>query len=427
MIKLLAHPEDLIALASQADLDRRQRAGERFPPFPRWRRWTRATLQPFFIFLGMGVGAVVLLGSARRRRRFENWVLQRMAGYEGEPLDDEAIDAIRKAVQFQKTCIEKWGEEPSVLLLTSHPLTTGPVQWLRFEVMRTALLVGCILSRHPRFILAIDPFALDTVPWRWASLYAGLVSVLHLAWNRQFTRTPHLQRRLFFRQRTYRTIAGDVLRSLRRRVPVAFAYPGAVDRNARLLYTTKEFLQRLYREARRRDPRGLYERLFQAGWVSASDWEAVRQGHRRLNALRYIEREVVRWLSTLPPDAERPCHETGQLSPSIRERLIRLVALLGYSSPDAHARVEAWEQEFQRRVPYRERLWRVLLRRVVGRDIPLLVMIVSHNESAECARVLGPVMFYPPPAGWSSDPHTEATPLPPAGALARSFSEKYFQ
>ena len=81
------------------------------------------------------------------------------------------------------------------------------LEWLRFEVVREGLLLADSVIETaytgwarpaPQCFLAIDPYALDTIPTPVAGLYSGLMYRMYLAWDRMSrTQSPLLAGRYF--------------------------------------------------------------------------------------------------------------------------------------------------------------------------------------------------------------------------------------
>jgi len=95
----------------------------------------------------------------------------------------ELPGVIRQCVVMAQDLRRLSGQWPAFLVATSHPETVGPLEWLRFELLRQAQLVanavaeeekgGRLYQPHPQCFLAIDPYALDTVPASAGGFYAG--------------------------------------------------------------------------------------------------------------------------------------------------------------------------------------------------------------------------------------------------------------
>src|SRR5262249_46650969 len=150
------------------------------------------------------------------RKRFVQAVNRRLSGRRlaDAPNLSQRLAEIKSLTRELKA---KTGQWPSLFVLSSHPDTEGELEWVRFEVMRQGLALAdayveerwlttedrrqktetaagvavlrppsSVLSYapHPKCFVAIDPFALDTVPAPVAGFYAGWMHRIYIAWDR---------------------------------------------------------------------------------------------------------------------------------------------------------------------------------------------------------------------------------------------------
>jgi hypothetical protein len=359
-----AKPEDLINKVIAADALRRQARGERRARFkPSQRVW----IEPFFNLLGLLWGQITLLLPWPLHKPYVQWVVHQMGGH--TPIENPELPRrMEETVRLARDLKAKTGQWPALLVLMSHPETEGPLEWLRFEIMCQGLQVadaviearapGSLYPGHPRCLLAIDPYALDTVSPAVAGFYAAWMSRIYLAYDRQPSTQSLIQKHLLLRKTDYTRIAWKLLWHLKKDTPVLMALGGGLPFNARLLYSAREFVQRL-RPAR---------------------WNVSK---------RTAQIELMEIL--MMPEELAPPAQAGELpqakQQAIREALIRW----GLPSQEAEGRVREFVEEFKLPVPYRARLFRVLGRRLVARGKPLILLPISHHDTPPYIQIASPV------------------------------------
>ena len=133
-----------------------------------------------------------------------------------------------------------------------------------------------------------------------------------------------------------------LLKLLREGREVALALAGGVDYNARILYAAREMLR--------------------------------RQGCRRELDLKFA--------SLLVGVSGGLASETGVLSEQARRFLLESPGVGRLSREGAVWAIQEFEEEFVRQTPYRLRLWRVLVRRLLRYGISLVVIPVAHSRDS---------------------------------------------
>jgi len=103
---------------------------------------------------------------------------------------------------------------------------------------------GRMYRSNPQCFLAIDPFALDTVPTSIAGLYSGLMHRIYLVWDRQSWTQGWLQRTLLLRGTAYPRIIFRLLARLKRDIPIVMVVPGGLPHMPAALCRS-EFVQDL--------------------------------------------------------------------------------------------------------------------------------------------------------------------------------------
>ena len=292
-------------------------------------------------------------------------------------------EAVKRA-QALYTRTENW---PAILFVTSHPPTTGPSAWLRFELLRQALWIAEALEQasphhhfraHPQCFLAIDPYALDSVPAFVAGMYAGLMHSQYLVWDRQASTQWWLQKKWLLAGTGHDRIAWRLLKALSRN-PVLMVLAGGLPANARLFYAAREW----------------------AGTLKDARHKLAKQ------AIRY------RVMSLLSAEIEGVIPtEDGHIPVETQAGLADFLNTLGYSPGEQRARLETLVADFKSEIPTRLRLWKILCARLVRRGIPLLVLPLDHSESDGSIRL---------------GPYFEMTPETDVALFAKDFNAFYTQ
>jgi hypothetical protein len=359
-------PEDLMDVVLAADNYRRVRNG--YPPC-KIKRSRRVWIEPLFNALGWAMGQALVAMPWALRWRAD----QRIIGWMGarpESASPRLPDVSREIVALAARLTELTGQRPALMIFTSHPETTGDLEWLRFEVMRQGLMLANawvegagkgFYRRAPECFLAIDPFALDSVPTPVAGWYAGFMNRIYIVWDRLSGTQSTLQRNVLLRKTGYATVALRLLRRLKQAVPIVMMLPGGLPQNARLFYAAREFVGRLP------VPRWPYsKRLAQKKWM-----------------------EIV----ARPVDGVLPA-ENGEIPASVQAELRRLLAEWGIAERDQERQLEDFSREFRQTVPYRTRLFRFLLNRLVARGKPLMWVAVSHRDRPPFIQIASPWAAY---------------------------------
>jgi hypothetical protein len=345
-------PEDLVNLVIEADTLRREALGgepSRFKPSQ------RVTVEPFFNLLGRAFGFAQSLLPWPIRQKADLWLNQKLAGH-GPEFNPDLARVTSETVGLAQKVREQTGRWPALLVFTSHPETVGPLEWLRFEVIRQGLVIANAVATAekpnawvrpaPQCFLAIDPYALDTLSPAVGGFYAGWMHQLYLAWDRQPSTQSWIQRHWLLKGAGYERIFWRLLRRVRKN-PVVMVISGGLPQNARLLYATREFAQRL----------------------------PVRQQHKRA-----IEFALMRLLMQ-PVEGVRPA-ERGTLPAETRMAIAAWMKDFGMSDEDVNRWLEPFAGIFSRSVPDRVRLINILARRLALRGQPLLMLGVSHRDQA---------------------------------------------
>jgi hypothetical protein len=350
--------ERLFQIVIRADGVRRQRLGI---PAANESNSKRLWVEPFFNFLGLLLAQMILWIPWPKRGQAHVWVCEKMALHppEANPaLGERQNEAVRLAHELFAQ-YRKW---PAALVVTTHPDTVGPLAWLRFELLRQGLVIANALinaapatreRRHAQCFLAIDPFALDSVPTPIAALYSGFIHRQYLAWDRQASTESWIQKRCLLRGAGVDRTGWRVIQALHRN-PVLLAFGGGLPHNARLWYGVRE-----------------WSRLLPAA------------------ARRAVLADLMTIIST--PQNNAVAAESGRVPADLRKRLAERLREAGLPLEKAESALAALEIAFAPEVPSRERLIQILYRRLVQRGTPVLFLPIKHAATAPHVQIGPPI------------------------------------
>lgn len=313
-------------------------------------------LQVTFNLFGMMVG---LIGLRLAPTQIANGLIARFTLIkskrpppEMDAASRENVDKIQRLTHHSENILRR---KPAVFFITSHPETSNEEAYrlgdLIFHAVKTS--GRCFPKRYLTILQAIDPFALDTLPWWMGGAYAGLVYSGLVAVDRMPGSGSWMQNQLFRRAHFKRAIF-NVLRALRRGNPFCAALGGGVIHNGRILYVFREFAQRIFRASPNRP-------------FSKRDCEL------RVESILAADR----------------CSAAiaGTLSPEQTADLLKLMETSGISRQDSENLLRDLTDELGLQTPYRLRFLRVVIRRVCGRGVPLLLApLLDVKSGAICVR-----------------------------------------
>jgi hypothetical protein len=136
-----------------------------------------------------------------------------------------------------------------------------------------------------------------------------------------------------------------------------------------------------------------------------------------------------KWMDLVrkPSQGIRPC-ESGDLPNEVREAMDQLLSEWGISSSEQSHWMDQFTQEWKQAVPYRERLFRFLMRRLVARGKPLLWMAIAHSQQQPYVHLATPWAAYRDNHGtlkWLKGSHGTPQTLTDISSLAQQFSQLY--
>jgi hypothetical protein len=328
----------------------------------------RVLLEPLMRALGLLLAGVMELVPADWTVSFHNRLFLHLSAGRTYPFDARS-PAVAAARSLAARLERESGKSPGLLAAVSHPPVMGDLAHLNFELVRhSTLVLREVRGRpcRPRLVVAIDPFALDTVNILEEGLYAGFMGRFHLGIDRlalgrghpgplmsPWTRWDRMPFRLF--------------RSLAEGCEVGMVLSGGVPSTGRVLYGVREWARRARAAGPlRANPVSALKRLradpaFARFEKDASSLIPLPRGPWRL---------LEAWLMTAA---------AGMLPGETAESVAR-VELECLSVPEASraALLAELSSDMARETPSRRRLFRLLVGRAARRR-PLLLIPVVHR------------------------------------------------
>lgn len=330
----------------------------------------RLLLEPFTRAAGLLMAALMELVPADWTVSFHNRLFLHLSAGRDYPFQPGA-PAVAAARSLAARLENESGLAPALLAAISHPPVMGDLAHLNFELVRHAMLaLREVRGRpcRPRLVVAIDPFALDTISVLEEGLYAGFMGSYHLGIDRLALGRGHPGPLLSSRTRWDR-MPFRLLRSLAEGGEVGMVLSGGVPSTGRVLYGVREWARRARAagplnaspsEARRRLLIDAAFERFQA--AAAGNFHLPRGPWRLLEA----------WLMAAA---------AGLLPGETAESAAR-AALACLSVPEAarESLLAELSSDMTRETPSRRRLFRLLVGRVARRR-PLVLIPVVHRTS----------------------------------------------
>lgn len=344
-------------------------------------RLARTLFEPWFNLCGAGVAAVARIAPADWANAGADKVFRSISG-ENPTFDFEAdaenLGAARRlAGEVEKAC----GRPPAVFCLTSHPPATKALLYLTVEMMRHALAaMRSVRGRacRPRVVIAMDYFALDMLKFYEEGAYAGYTGRYLLGFDRLRSLRSPLSR-CILNGTGWERIIWRICSGLSRGGEIGLVLGGGIPSTSRAYYCMPEFLGRLYVECPGRAPveeiRARLEKLA-PGYRAFKDSGEVGPGLHR-NIRRSMESWVL-WELTRDGGLERV--DAGKTTKEGRQALRDCASAIGWSGREFAAAFSGFQREFQRETPYRERLLRIVISRVVARGRPVLLLPLTYGS-----------------------------------------------
>lgn len=229
--------QDLMRVVTKAYEDRLAADGVVLPVKTEFQR---RFLEPVTRLAGMLIALILEIVPADWSVAFHNKLFLTLAGGKSYPFDP-ASPAVTSARALAGTL-----RQPALLAAISHPPVMGDLAHLNFELVRHATLALREVRGapcRPRLVVAVDPFALDTISVAEEGVYAGFMGNFHLGIDRlalgrgqpgpalsPWTRWDRMPLRLF--------------KALARGGEVGMVLSGGVPSTGRVLYGAREWARR---------------------------------------------------------------------------------------------------------------------------------------------------------------------------------------
>jgi hypothetical protein len=328
----------------------------------------RVFLEPFARAAGMLVAAMMELLPAERVVAFHNkGLLSLSAGrnYPFDPLSPAVVAARALAARLERES----GREPALLAAISHPPVMGDLAHLNTELVRHSILaLREVRGRpcRPRLVVAIDPFALDTLSLLEEGFYAGYMGSFHLGLDRLALGRGH-PGPLMSPQTRWDRMPLRLFRSLSEGHEIGIVLSGGIPATGRVLYGVREWSRRarafspLHGDPARALVRLRADAAFARFETAAAVHIPLPRGPWRL---------LEAWLMTAA---------AGLLPGETAEAAARSVlACLRVPDESRAALLAELAGDMARETPARRRLFRLLVGRVARRR-PLIVIPVVHR------------------------------------------------
>ena len=337
--------------------------------------WQRRAMEPPFLLLGAAVSKLLEALPARVGLKFHDKLFSGLASPRHYPFDAASPVVARAAALARKGNVS-----PSLLALVSHPPVMGDLAHLNFELVRHATLALAAIrasSCRPRLLVAVDPFALDTIPVWQEGLYAGFMGTYHLGFDRLSLGRGALSRALIG-PASWDRLPHRLIRLLSTGGEAGMVLAGGVPATTRALYAAREWVSRCRRRSPDRgEPAKIMARL--RALPGFPDFE--RQGPHGPALAKSAARLTEAWaMATLAGvfGGVEDCVSTGRLSGVARERLSELLRALGLGAAEAAGPLKEFEGELARETPYRARFFTTVVARALRRR-PMLILPIAHR------------------------------------------------
>lgn len=352
--------QDLMRVVTKAYEERLAADGTVLPAKPRLQR---LFLEPLTRLFGMAIAVAMELVPADWTVAFHNKLFTALSGGKSYPFDPANV-ASAKALAATL-------EEPALLAAISHPPVMGELAHLNFELVRhSTLALREVRGRacRPRLVVAVDPFALDTISVAEEGIYAGFMGSFHygidrLAYGRgmpgpaltPWTRWDRMPQRLFA--------------ALRAGGEVGMVLSGGVPATGRVLYGVREWARRLRSASAHRLDAKKSLSCLRADPAFAAFEKAV-EGKMHLSDRPW--RLVEAWLMAAG----------AGLVPGTTAEKAGAAALSSLGVPEAErpALLAALGESMTRETPSRRRLFRLLVGRA-ARVRPVVLLPIVHSSS----------------------------------------------
>jgi len=356
--------QDLMRVITKAYENRLAADGTVLPPKPEPHR---LFLEPLTRAVGMFLAEVLELLPPDWGVAFHNKLFLHLTAERTYPFD-AASPAIVAARALTARLEKESGKTPALLAAISHPPVMGDLAHLNFELVRhSTLALREVRGRpcRPRLVVAVDPFALDTISVLEEGLYAGFMGSYHLGIDRlalgrghpgpamsPWTRWDLMPHRLFG--------------SLGRGQEIGMVLSGGVPATGRVLYGAREWAAHARAAGTIKSPAEALKRL-----RAEPSFEAFERA-APIPLPRGAWRQLEAWLMAC----------AAGLLPGQSAEAAGAAALSALGAPEAgrSALLSELSSDMTRETPARRRLFRLLVGRVARRR-PLILLPIAHRTA----------------------------------------------
>lgn len=340
---------------------------------PAQRRW----LEPPFILIGIALSKVLEVAPWACVVGFHDKLFSALASPKRYPFDASSA-VLARAAKLAASC----AKPPALLALVSHPPVMGDMAHLNFELVRHATL-GLAAVRggksRPRLLVAVDPFALDTIPVWQEGLYAGFMGTYHLGFDRLSLARNRVSRALIG-PAGWDRLPHRLIRLLSSGGEAGMVLAGGVPATTRSLYAVREWTAR----ARRASPdRGDAAKVIARIRVLPGFADFERDGPHGAGLGKSAARLAELWAMAVlsGSGAGEDCSATGRLTEAARGSLDALLGALGHADAARRRRLlDELAGELARETPYRERFFSTVVARALRRRALVLLPIAHRIE-----------------------------------------------
>lgn len=359
--------EDLMAILLLSDEERRLRQKTLLPAKGKVKKlFLEIPFNVFGIFLSWIVGSLPV----RWALRWDDWLYRSVGGPQYYPFEKDSA-ALQDCRELTLRAERETGVVPALLGLISHPPVLGDLAHLNFELVRHATLALSSLRAaacRPKLVVAVDPFALDSVSMLVEGAYAGYMGWAHIGLDRLALARGAVSSWLLRKTGWFR-MPFRMTRLLGAGREVGMVLAGGVPSTTRALYVIREWLAQ---ERAQSDLRG------RPGEVLRRSGLDLRAAGTR-SVWRAMEFRLVSALSAAGGGSGLPASDSGLVTPEVEAAARECLDALGLPDPEKRRAIEDLGEELARETPYRKRFFKLLARRVLKKGRPLVFLPVVHK------------------------------------------------
>jgi hypothetical protein len=353
---------------------------------PRKTSAQRLALELPFVLLGKAIAAAMRALPAETALAAHGKLFGGLAAPKSYPFEAGAETLVR-ALDLAARLERETGKAPALIALVSHPPVLGEMAHMNFELARHALLaLRAVRGRacRPRAVVAIDPFALDTLPVWQEGAYAGFMGTYHLGIDRMAVGRQPVTRACLPRT-AWDRMAHRLLRLLADGGEASMVLAGGVPSTTRTLYAAREWVAEARRKSLLRErPREALRGLRQVPMFEAFESTGPHGERLRGSAWRLAEAYVMSTLAGVFVDCAEgglSCAELGRLHGPGRKAMNEFLSAFGVEAPAIPKLLAQLDEELARETPFRRRFFKILAARV-ARSRPVVIIPVTHRVGA---------------------------------------------